>query len=61
MKKKPRKLPPFETMYPTQQARHAADREFDKLPLSTTLGECIRVWDWHYLNAGGSVVGAGPT
>ena len=46
VKKKNRKLPPFEAMYPTQHARHAADREFDKLPLSTSLGECIRVWEY---------------
>lgn len=58
---KPRTLPTFERMYPTRPARDIADRAFDALPLSTTLGECIRVWDWHYLDAGGIVVGAGPT
>ena len=56
---KPR--PTFERMYPTKRARDIADRAFDALPLSTTLGECIRVWDWHYLDAGGIVVGAGAT
>ena len=58
---KSRILPSFEKMYPTLRAREVADKEFDQLPLSTTLGECIRVWEWHYLNAGGIVKGVEKT
>lgn len=55
------KPPKFEEMYPTQHARHAADRAFDALPLSTSLGEAIRVWEWTYLDAGGVVKGMKAT
>lgn len=49
------KFPSFEAMYPTRAAREKADAAFDRLPLSTPLGECIRVWDHAYLEAGGIV------
>jgi len=39
--KKPR-AKSFEDWYPTQAARHVADRVFDGLPLSTPIGECPR-------------------
>ncbi len=45
----------FEAMYPTKSARERADSVFDRLPLSTTMGEAIRVWELAYLEAGGMV------
>ena len=45
----------FETRYPTKKAREIADEVFDKLPLETQLGECCRVWEFTYLDAGGIV------
>jgi hypothetical protein len=47
----------FEQWYPTQAARHAADAVFDRLPLTTPIGECIRLWEWTYLEVGGVVKG----
>lgn len=52
-----RRLPSFESMYPTRAARDVADEAFDSLPLSTTLSEAIRVWEHAYLTAGGLVRG----
>jgi hypothetical protein len=49
------KFPSFEAIYPTKRARELADQAFDRLPLSTSLGEAIRVWDLAYLEAGGIV------
>lgn len=54
MKKKPKQRS-FEAMYPTKHAREKADEVFDRLPLETPIGECIRLWEWHYLDAGGMV------
>jgi len=45
----------FEAMFPTKAAREKADVVFDRLPLSTPIGECIRLWDYAYLDAGGIV------
>lgn len=45
-----------ERLYPTRRAREIADYAFDRLPLSTTIGECMRVWEWTYLDAGGLVM-----
>ncbi len=47
----------FEARYPTKRAREIADYAFDKLPLETQIGECCRVWEWTYLDAGGIVKG----
>lgn len=49
------KTPSFEATYPTRRAREVADAAFDALPLSTTLAEAIRAWEWNYLEAGGVV------
>lgn len=53
--KKSSKTQSFEQRFPTKAAREKADAVFDTLPLSTSIGECIRVWEWHYLDAGGIV------
>lgn len=55
---KKRKQPlTLEERYPTQRARTVANAALDKLPLETSLGEACRVWEWHYLDAGGIVNG----
>ena len=46
---------PFTARYPTARARDVADAVFDRLSLSTTIGECIRQWELTYLEANGRV------
>jgi len=53
--KKPKILVSLEKLYPTKEARVKADAAFDRLPLSTTMGEACRVWELEYLKAGGKV------
>lgn len=45
----------FTKQYPTQRARTVADVRFDALPMSTTLAEAVRTWEWEYLHAGGII------
>ena len=46
----------FETLYPSTNARAKADAMFDRLPLTTPIGDAIRRWELAYLEAGGRVV-----
>jgi hypothetical protein len=45
----------FDERYPTRHARALADTVFDAMPLTTTLAEAIRAWEFTYLEAGGLV------